>query len=135
MSGSYATHAIIADSATRCFNAFDMPTFDIQAGDFALLNNINTKITGGTRKTPCHRIMARHSGTRLKAFVERIERLTEEKKAIADDIKDCYSEAKATGFDAPTIRKLVSERKKSLEKRREQLELFELYSSAIGMAE
>lgn len=72
------------------------------------------------------------SGTRLKAFVERIERMTEEKKAIAEDIRDCYSEAKATGFDAPTIRKLVSERKKSLEKRREQLELFELYSSAIN---
>lgn len=75
------------------------------------------------------------SGARLKAFVERIERMESEKKGIADDIRDVYAEAKGTGFDAPTIRKLVSERKKSLEKRREQIELFDLYSCAIGLAE
>lgn len=74
------------------------------------------------------------SGDRIKSFVERVERLEEQKHSIGLDIKDVYAEAKGQGFDAPTIRKLVSERKKSQEKRQEQLELFELYAAAIGMA-
>ena len=48
------------------------------------------------------------AGARLKAFIERIERLEEEKKAIADDIKDIYGEAKAVGYDAKILRKIVS---------------------------
>jgi len=74
------------------------------------------------------------SGTRIKSFVGKIERLEEQKHSIGLDIKDVYTEAKSAGFDAPTIRKLVSERKKSAEKRQEQYSLFELYSAAIGMA-
>jgi uncharacterized protein (UPF0335 family) len=72
-------------------------------------------------------------GQRLKSFLERIERLNEERQGISDDIKEIYAEAKAVGFDAPTIRKLISERKKPKEKRQEQMELFELYAAAIGM--
>lgn len=72
-------------------------------------------------------------GARLKAFVERIERLEEEKSAIADDIKDVYAEAKGTGFDTKTLRKLVSLRKMDTEKRREADELLELYKAAIGL--
>lgn len=75
------------------------------------------------------------SGARLKSFIDRIERMEEEKKALAEDIKDIYAEAKATGFDTKTIRKIVSLRKVNVEKRREQAELLELYQSAIGMAE
>lgn len=73
------------------------------------------------------------TGERLKAFVERIERLEEEKKALAEDIKEIYGEAKATGFDSKTIRKIVGLRKLDSEKRREEEELLELYKSAIGM--
>lgn len=73
------------------------------------------------------------AGARLKAFVERIERLEEEKSAIADDIKDVYAEAKGTGFDTKTLRKIVSLRKLDTEKRREADELLDLYKSAIGM--
>lgn len=73
------------------------------------------------------------AGARLKSFVERIERLEEEKSAIADDIKDVYAEAKGTGFDTKTLRKIVSLRKLDVEKRREADELLELYKSAIGM--
>lgn len=73
------------------------------------------------------------AGERLRSFVERVERLTEEKDGIAQDIKEVYAEAKGVGFDAPTIRKLVAERKKDPDKRQEQYELFELYKSAIGM--
>jgi len=70
----------------------------------------------------------------LRAFVERIERLEEEKKALADDIKDVYAEAKGTGFDSKIIRKIVSIRRQDREKRREEEEILDLYLSALGMA-
>ena len=75
------------------------------------------------------------SGARLKSFIERIERLEEEKKALAEDVRDVYGEAKATGFDPKIMRKIVSLRKTNLEKRREEQELLDLYMSALGMAE
>jgi len=73
------------------------------------------------------------AGQRVKSFIERIERLDEEKNALAEDIKEVYSEAKGTGFDVPTIRKIVSLRKMDAEKRREAQELLDMYSAAIGM--
>lgn len=75
------------------------------------------------------------SGKRLKSFIERVERLEEEKKAIAEDIRDVYSEAKSVGFEPKIMRKIVSLRKSNLEKRREEQELLDLYMAAIGMAE
>ncbi len=69
----------------------------------------------------------------LKAFIERIERLEEEKKTIADDIKDVYAEAKGVGYDVKIMRKLVSIRKQDHNKRREEEEILELYLSALGM--
>lgn len=73
------------------------------------------------------------SGQRIRSFIERIERLSEEKQAIAEDIKEIYAEAKGVGFDTKTLRKLVALRKLDPEKRREQEELEDLYKSAIGM--
>jgi uncharacterized protein (UPF0335 family) len=73
------------------------------------------------------------NGGHLKAFIERIERLEEEKKAIADDIKDIYAEAKGTGFDVKVMRKIVSLRKQDRDKRREEEEILDLYLSALGM--
>jgi len=75
------------------------------------------------------------SGQRIKSFIERVERLEEEKKAIAEDIKEVYGEAKALGFESKILRKIVSLRKTNLEKRREENELLELYMAAIGMEE
>lgn len=74
------------------------------------------------------------AGQRLKAFIERVERLEEEKSAIAEDIKEVYGEAKAVGFDVKIIRKVISLRKMEAEKRQEEEHLLELYKSAIGMA-
>lgn len=74
------------------------------------------------------------SGNRLKSFFERIERLEEEKKALAEDIRDVYAEAKSAGFDPKIIRKIVSLRKANVEKRREEQELLDLYMAAIGMS-
>lgn len=73
------------------------------------------------------------AGKRLQSFIERIERLEEEKAALAEDIKEVMGEAKATGFDTKTIRKIVKMRKMDIEKRREEDELLELYKAAIGM--
>jgi uncharacterized protein (UPF0335 family) len=70
----------------------------------------------------------------LKAFVERIERLEEEKKALADDIKDVYGEAKANGFDTRIMRKIVSIRKQDRDKRIEEETILDLYLAALGMS-
>jgi uncharacterized protein (UPF0335 family) len=69
----------------------------------------------------------------LKAFVERIERLEEDKKAIADDIKDVYAEAKANGYDVKVLRKVVSLRKQDKAEREEQEAILDLYLQALGM--
>ena len=71
----------------------------------------------------------------LRAFIERIERLEEEKAAIAGDIKEVYAEAKGNGFDTKVLRKIVSIRKKDQSERMEQEALLELYMSALGMAQ
>jgi uncharacterized protein (UPF0335 family) len=73
------------------------------------------------------------SATRLKSFIERIERLEEEKAATANDIKEVYAEAKGTGFDAKVMRQIVRVRKMDQADRREQEELLDLYMRALGM--
>ncbi len=69
----------------------------------------------------------------LQQYIDRIERLEEEKKALSEDIKQVYSEAKSTGFDVKIIRKIVSLRRVEEHDRKEQEELLELYKRAIGM--
>ena len=70
----------------------------------------------------------------LRAFVERLEKLEEEKRAIADDIKEVYAEAKGTGFDVKALRRIISMRRQDKDKRREEEAMMELYLSALGMA-
>lgn len=69
----------------------------------------------------------------LRLFIERIERLEEEKKGIADDVKDVYSEAKATGYDVKTMRQIVRLRKLEKHVRQEAEALLETYKSALGI--
>ncbi|MEM8790232.1 MAG: DUF2312 domain-containing protein [Pseudomonadota bacterium] len=69
----------------------------------------------------------------LRAIVERVEQLEEEKREIADQIKEIYAEAKANGFDAKTLRRIVSIRRKDAEEREEEEALLDLYMSALGM--
>jgi uncharacterized protein (UPF0335 family) len=69
----------------------------------------------------------------LKAVVERVERLEEEKKAISDDIKDVYAEAKAHGFDTKALRTIVRLRKQNSDERKEQEAILETYMHALGM--
>jgi len=70
----------------------------------------------------------------LKAFIERIERLEEEKAGLAGDIKEVYAEAKGSGFDTKVLRKIVSIRKKDFAERQEEEAILELYMQALGMA-
>jgi uncharacterized protein (UPF0335 family) len=69
----------------------------------------------------------------LRSFIERIERLEEEKKALADDIREVYSEAKGTGFDAKVMRQVVRLRKMESADRQEQEAMLDLYLGALGM--
>lgn len=69
----------------------------------------------------------------LKSFVERIEKLEEEKAAIGQDIKDVYAETKGSGFDPKIIKQLVALRKKDAAKRREEQEVLALYMRELGM--
>ncbi len=69
----------------------------------------------------------------IRAFVERIERMEEEKRAIADDIKEIYAEAKGNGFDTKVLRQVVKIRKQDHSERMEQEALLELYMAALGM--
>lgn len=70
----------------------------------------------------------------LRAFIERIERLEEEKAALADDIKEVYAEAKGNGFDTKVLRQIVRIRKQDHAERMETEALLELYMAALGMA-
>ena len=76
---------------------------------------------------------ARIAKDHLKAFVERIERLEEEKKVIADDIRDVYAEAKGNGFDVKSLRVVVRLRKQDINERKEQEAILETYLHALGM--
>lgn len=69
----------------------------------------------------------------LRLFVERIERLEEEKKAMSDDIRDVYSEAKANGYDTATMRRIVRLRKMETHTRQEAAALMDTYASALGI--
>ncbi|QDC37078.1 DUF2312 domain-containing protein [Sphingobium fuliginis] len=69
----------------------------------------------------------------LRLFIERIERLEDEKKGIGDDVKDVYLEAKANGYDVKTMRSIVRLRKMDRNSRMEAEALLETYKSALGM--
>ena len=73
------------------------------------------------------------AGDRLKSFIERIERLEEEKAALSSDLRDVYAEAKSSGFDVKILRQVVRLRKLDDPSRREQEELLDLYMKALGM--
>jgi uncharacterized protein (UPF0335 family) len=74
------------------------------------------------------------AGTQLRSFIERIERLEEEKKTISDDIRDVYAEAKGNGFDTKVMRQVIRIRKKDAAERQEEEAILDLYLHALGMA-
>lgn len=70
----------------------------------------------------------------LRAFIERVERLEEEKKTIADDIREVYAEMKGTGFDTAAVRKIIRLRRMDQAERQEAEAILDLYMSALGMS-
>ena len=83
-------------------------------------------------KTPLETGTEEINSGHLRAFIERIERLNEEKKALSEDIKEVFAEAKGAGFDPKIIRKIVSIRGQDPEKRTEEETLLDLYMAALG---
>ena len=77
--------------------------------------------------------MATATDDRLRLLIERVERLEEEKKGIADDIKDVYAEAKAVGYDARIMRQIVRLRKMKPDDRAEMETILDLYKAALGL--
>ena len=73
------------------------------------------------------------AGDRLKSFIERIERLEEEKRSLSEDIKEVYTEAKGTGFDIAIMRKLIAERRRDKDAVDEEATLLDIYRRALGM--
>jgi uncharacterized protein (UPF0335 family) len=73
------------------------------------------------------------AGERLKSFIERIERLEEEKQALAGDIKEVFAEAKGTGFDTKIMRQIIRIRKRDRDELDEEETLLDLYKRALGM--
>lgn len=80
-----------------------------------------------------HNSTAEATDNRLRLLVERVERLEEEKKGIADDIRDVYAEAKAVGYDAKLLRQIVRLRKMRPDDRREMEMVLDTYKCALGM--
>jgi uncharacterized protein (UPF0335 family) len=72
--------------------------------------------------------------SKLKQYIERIERLEEEKTALASDVRDLFAEAKANGFDTKTMRQVIKLRKMEANERTEQEYMLDLYKRALGMA-
>jgi len=70
----------------------------------------------------------------LRAFIERIERLEEERQNVQDDIKDVYAEMKGNGFDVKAVKTLIRLRKKDAAERQEEEAILDLYKAALGMA-
>lgn len=75
----------------------------------------------------------RFAKDQLRAIIERIERLEEEKKAISDDIRDVYAEAKGNGYEVKSLREIVRMRKQDADERREHETILETYMQALGM--
>jgi uncharacterized protein (UPF0335 family) len=78
---------------------------------------------------------ARFAKDHLRAFVERIERLHEERKAISDDVRDVYAEAKSNGFDVKALKAVIRLRAQDVDERKEQEAILETYLHALGMLE
>ncbi len=85
------------------------------------------------RTEPLSDAAAGFAKEQLKSFIERVERLREEKKTIENDIKDVFAEAKGTGFDVPALKEILKLRAQDADQRAEREAIVDLYLQALGM--
>jgi uncharacterized protein (UPF0335 family) len=90
-----------------------------------MMNNVEQPAAGSVADSA--------TGIRLRSFIERLERLEEDKAAVSEDMKEVFSEAKSSGFDVKILRQILKIRKMDDADRAEQETLLEVYMSAIGM--
>lgn len=102
-------------------------------GNLAATYNWQTELKSWEKRDETMETTTAVAQGQIRSIVERIERLEEEKKAIADDIKEVYAEAKGNGFDTKTLRKVVTLRKKDRAEREEEEAMLDLYMAALGM--
>ena len=107
--------------------------------DTTIFPRVNSKGVQGARAVASERLTKTSYASsinveRLKGFIERIERLEEEKKALSDDIKDIYAEVKGSGYDAKIVKMIIKIRNQDRDKRLEEEEILNLYLAALGMA-
>jgi uncharacterized protein (UPF0335 family) len=102
-----------------------------RGGPFAACEERSMSVTTGSavKEAPA----TRFAKDQLKAIVERVERLEEEKKAIADDIRDVFAEAKGNGYDVKALRTVIRLRKQDKQEREEQEAILDTYLQALGM--
>lgn len=93
----------------------------------------NPKAVTGDNSAGTEQAATKFAKDQLKAIIERVERLEEEKKTIGDDIRDIYAEAKGNGFDVKALRTIVRLRKQDANTRAEEEAILDLYKSALGM--
>src|ERR1041385_2011928 len=115
-----------------------LPRFGSHSGAILLMKDgkpsVQEKAMPATAQSQPEKPATRFAKDQLKAVIERIERLEEEKKATSDDIRDVYAEAKGNGFDTKALRSVVRLRKLDTDERREQQEVLDTYMHALGMA-
>src|SRR3954447_15799711 len=107
--------------------------FRRHSGDSLRLVHHEERLMSAVEKEQPEAAKTRFAKDQLKAFVERIERLEEEKKTISDDIRDVYAESKGNGFDVKALRAVVRLRKQEPTERNEQQLILETYMNALGM--
>ena len=98
------------------------------------LKAMKAKDTGNAEMFSEHETGPSVAAGPLRAFIERVERLEEEKQTIAEDIREIYAEMKGTGFDTKAVRSIVKLRKKDQAERQEEEAILELYKAALGMS-
>lgn len=113
---------------TEAHSGIDPDPNQIEAFDVVLLGE------GGAPKKELPPRVAAVAGDQLRSFVERIERLEADKRAIADDIKDVFAEAKGNGFDVKVLRQVIRIRRQDKAEREEREAILDLYMHALGMA-
>lgn len=106
---------------------------DDESGGFASDTDSGTASGTASGGSPSEPSVGGIAADRLKSFIERIERLEEEKTALAGDIREVYAEAKGNGFDTKIMRQVLKLRKMEQDDRQEQEHLLDLYKRALGM--